>query len=60
MNMAGSFTAALAGVVTGHLFQRGDLVTPFLLFSLGYVLGALCWLRIDVTEPLAESASGPA
>jgi sugar phosphate permease len=58
MNMAGSFAAALAGVVTGDRFARGDLVTPFLLFALWYVLGALCWLRIDVTEPLTEPRLG--
>jgi MFS family permease len=55
MNMVASFTAAVAALVTGDLFARGDLVTPFLLFGLSYILGALCWLRIDVTEPLGET-----
>ena len=40
MNMVGSFTAAVAAIVTGNLFFRGDLVTPFLLFGLFYLLGA--------------------
>jgi nitrate/nitrite transporter NarK len=57
MNMIGSFTAAIAAIVTGQRFSHGDLVTPFLLFGLSYLLGALCWLRIDVTEPLGEPAA---
>jgi len=52
MNMMGSLMAALAALFSSDRFVRGDLVTPFLAFGLCYFLGALCWLRIDVTEPL--------
>ena len=30
------------------------MTTPFLLFGLSYAIGTLCWLRIDVTEPLVD------
>lgn len=57
MNMMGSLAAAVAAIVTSELFKRGDLATPFILFGVIYGLGALCWLRIDVTEPLVEAPS---
>jgi ACS family glucarate transporter-like MFS transporter len=59
MNMVGSLTAAVAAVFTADRFARGDLVSPFLVFGLSYTLGALCWLRIDVTEPLGHPATEP-
>jgi len=57
MNMLGSLAAAVAAIVTSEFFARGDLVSPFLIFGLIYAIGALCWLRIDVTEPLDEIRS---
>jgi MFS transporter, ACS family, glucarate transporter len=54
MNMMASFMAALAAIATGYLFKGGYLVLPFVIFATSYVLGALCWLCIDVTRPLAE------
>lgn len=55
MNMMASFTAALAAVLTGYLFESGYRVLPFVIFASSYVLGALCWLRVDVRETLSVS-----
>ena len=54
MNMMASLTAAVAALATGHLFESGYLVLPFVIFGCSYALGALCWLGIDVTETLAD------
>jgi hypothetical protein len=59
---------ALAAVVAGQFFhasalaaKAGDLAgyrlgmtLPFVLFAASYFLGALCWLRIDVTETIPQ------
>ena len=52
MNMIASLTAALAALVTGHLLESGSIMLPFILFAGSYALGALCWLRVDITRPL--------
>ncbi len=68
MNMFASLMAALAAVVAGQFFhasalaeKAGDLekhglymALPFVIFAASYFLGALCWLRVDVTETIAE------
>jgi hypothetical protein len=54
MNMMASLTAAVAAILTGHLFEDGYRVLPFVIFATSYALGALCWLRVDVTETLAD------
>jgi sugar phosphate permease len=68
MNMMASFMAAVAAVVAGQFFhaaalaeQAGDVATrnfdmtaPFAFFAASYVLGALCWLRVDVTETIPQ------
>ena len=54
MNMMASFTAALAAVLTGYLFESGYRTLPFVIFSCSYVIGALCWLRVDVTRILGD------
>ena len=68
MNMFASFMAAVSIPVASHFFhgsavaeKLGDLEThglymtiPFLLFAASYFAGALCWLRVDVTEPINE------
>ena len=54
MNMVASFTAALAAIVTGHLFEAGDFTLPFVLFAASYAIGVVCWLRVDVTRTLAD------
>jgi sugar phosphate permease len=60
MNMMASLTAALAAIVTGQLFKNGSVVLPFVIFAGSYACGALCWLRIDVTEPLELKAKAEA
>jgi sugar phosphate permease len=55
MNMMASFTAALGAVVTGYLFDSGYRVLPFVIFACSYLLGAICWLRVDVSETLGDS-----
>jgi ACS family glucarate transporter-like MFS transporter len=71
MNMMASLMAALAAVVAGQLFhaaglaeKAGDLAShrfyltlPFAFFAASYVLGALCWLRVDVTETIPQEAA---
>lgn len=54
MNMTSSLTAALAAIVTGHLFEEGNTSLPFILFAVAYATGVLCWLRVDVTRTLAD------
>jgi sugar phosphate permease len=54
MNMMASFTAAVGAKATGHLFDSGYLVLPFVVFSCSYLLGALCWLGVDVTRALVD------
>ena len=68
MNMIASLMAALAAVVAGQFFhaaalaeKAGDLAghrlymaLPFVFFAASYFLGALCWLRVDVTETIPQ------
>jgi ACS family glucarate transporter-like MFS transporter len=68
MNMFASFMAALAAIVAGEFFhasalaeKAGDLdkhslymTIPFVIFATSYFLGALCWLRVDVTETIPQ------
>ncbi len=68
MNMMSSLMAALASAIAGHFFyasalareagdlagQRLDLALPFVCFAASYALGALCWLRVDVTETIPQ------
>ncbi len=54
MNMMASLTAACAAILTGHLFEEKSFVLPFVIFAVSYALGALCWLRVDVTEVLED------
>lgn len=70
MNMSASLMAALAAIMAGQSFHaakmamsRGDtsmhhmfMVLPFCVFAVSYVLGALCWLRVDVTEPVPQES----
>lgn len=70
MNMFSSFMAAVAAVVAGQFFRAsalaekaGDLdawrlnmALPFVIFAASYFLGALCWLRVDVTETIPQGA----
>lgn len=68
MNMMSSLMAALAAVVAGGFFHASDvaakagdaagqrlyLVLPFVVFAASYLLGALCWLRVDATETIPQ------
>jgi sugar phosphate permease len=68
MNMIASLMSSLAAVVAGQFFhaaalaeKAGDLAghdrlmtLPFVLFAASYLLGALCWLRVDVTETIPQ------
>jgi MFS transporter, ACS family, glucarate transporter len=56
MNMSGSFLAAVAMGLAGWLFKRGHDDAMFVLFGCSYALAGLCWLAIDVTEPLVPAA----
>jgi sugar phosphate permease len=55
MNMMASFTAAVGAVLTGYLFDSGYQVLPFVIFACSYLLGAICWLRVDVGQTLGDS-----
>jgi len=61
MNMIASLMSALAAIVAGQLFHAAALAghdftmtLPFMLFATSYFLGALCWLRVDVTETIPQ------
>jgi sugar phosphate permease len=54
MNMTASLTAAVGAKATGHLFARGYLLLPFVIYSCSYLLGALSWLGVDVTQTLTR------
>ena len=45
--------AAKAGDLAGHRFS---MTFPFVLFAASYFLGALCWLRVDVTETIPQES----
>ncbi len=62
MNMTASFTGASMAIITGRLLKAGDGTTPFLIFSAVYAAGALAWLFVDASRPLAmiEDESLPA
>lgn len=55
MNMLASLTAAVAMVLTGRLFKYEYLTLPFVIFAASYALGALCWLRVDVTKTMTQA-----
>jgi MFS transporter, ACS family, glucarate transporter len=54
MNMMASFMAAVEALAVGWLFDRHDLVSPFMLLALAYAVGALAWVGVDVRRTLAE------
>ncbi len=60
INMIGNFAGAASMNLMGQLLDRGQGNLGFILFGCSYVLAALCWLAIDVTQPLipkSDSAS---
>jgi MFS transporter, ACS family, glucarate transporter len=52
MNMMASYFGAIGAIAAGSLLHANYLVLPFYLYSGCYALAVLCWLRVDVTEPL--------
>jgi ACS family glucarate transporter-like MFS transporter len=63
MNTIGNLGGALAGAATGvvlDLFNDGSAVNAgawhinFILFTVVYVIAAMCWLRFDATKPLVH------
>ena len=54
MNMMASFFGAIEVITIGRLFDQQNLVLPFVLLALGYALGTLSWLGVDVEQTLAE------
>jgi sugar phosphate permease len=52
MNMTGSFLGAAGTRFAGACFDRGLGDVVFIVFACSYALAALCWLAVDVTQPL--------
>jgi sugar phosphate permease len=53
MNMTSCFTGAVAASLAGYFFEHGESARVFLAFGGLWLMGALCWLGIDVTRPVA-------
>ena len=64
MNMAGQLAGVAAPVVVGYILQymNRDWLLTFLISSIIYFVGGLCWLWIDPVTPLRgdEEAAPPA
>jgi nitrate/nitrite transporter NarK len=55
MNTFGNLGGSLSPVVVGLSLERwNSWNTPLLTVAACYVLAAVCWLRIDPTEPIAS------
>jgi MFS transporter, ACS family, glucarate transporter len=57
MNMTGGLFAAVAMSFAGALFHRHLDDWVFVAFACSYALAALCWLAVDVTQPLDRQAA---
>jgi sugar phosphate permease len=55
MNMIGAFFGALGTKLAGLLLNGGQAEWLFVAFAGVYLLGALCWLGVDVTRRLADA-----
>jgi ACS family glucarate transporter-like MFS transporter len=55
MNMVGAFAGAAGMALAGFLLKQGQEELLFILFAVGYILAALCWLLVDVTKPLTAN-----
>ncbi len=68
MNMIGNLAAALMTTISGRLlgreepiylgdfhFQGRDLL--FVIFGLFFIMAALCWLLVDVTQPVIKASA---
>jgi predicted MFS family arabinose efflux permease len=54
MNRTSNCTGALGAAVAGYLFLIGQAPYVFLAFGAIWLLGALCWLGIDVTKSVGS------
>lgn len=54
MNMTGAFCGAFATALLGRLFAAGQADVMFVLFGASWLLGALCWLGVDVSKPISD------
>src|SRR5262245_47167369 len=52
MNMTSNITGAAGAALAGYFFAEGQAQLVFVIYGSIYVIGALCWLGIDVTKPL--------
>ncbi|HWE38970.1 MAG TPA: MFS transporter [Isosphaeraceae bacterium] len=59
MNMFASFAGAAGAAMIGPLTDAHYLRLPFVIFAAVYWIGALCWLRVDVLEPLSDDDPAP-
>jgi MFS family permease len=59
MNMTGSFGAAMAPLVIGLIldYTSRNWTLTFWISAVVYLVGGLCWLRIDPVTPLASADS---
>ncbi|HZW31409.1 MAG TPA: MFS transporter [Isosphaeraceae bacterium] len=53
MNMTSNIAGGAGAALAGYLFVRGHAGWVFVAFGALWMAGALCWLGIDVTKPLA-------
>jgi sugar phosphate permease len=53
MNMTSNVAGAAGAAVAGYLFDQGHAAWVFFAFGGIWIAGALCWLGIDVTKPVA-------
>jgi len=60
MNATGQLLAAIAMFSAGWLFQRQLDEIVFVAFACSYALGAVCWLAVDVTQPLSPGPDSAA
>ncbi|HEV3263176.1 MAG TPA: MFS transporter [Gemmataceae bacterium] len=57
MNMIGAFAGAGGMLMTGYLFAQGQPGLVFIIYACSFALGSLCWLLVDVTQPLEADHS---
>src|SRR5262249_50020777 len=55
MNMIAALAGACGTALAGYLFRQGQPELVFIIFSCVYVMAALCWLGVDVTQRLADA-----
>jgi sugar phosphate permease len=55
MNMVGNLGGAAGMALTGVLLSRQQADLLFIIYACSYALGALCWLAVDATKPLARA-----